>query len=248
MSGITRTAGTAPPGPLVRLSVTRLLRTAAALGAAVLLVAGCGSSSSEDSGYATLHGVEDGTAGSPFHGTPVAAPYHLPKADWTDTDGAMVSWPRNGLPAPVTVVFFAYTSCPDVCPTQLADLTQALRGADVEVRDDVAVVVVTVDPERDDAATLRAYLDRYDTTLERKYVGLRSDDLDMVGKAAGALGVALTGSTTSSYGYEVGHGAQLIGFGPDGTAPVIWLPGTPVGDIRADLTTLARGDEGGSTP
>ncbi len=108
--------------------------------------------------------------------------------------------------------------------------------------------MVTVDPERDDAATLRAYLDRYDTTLERKYVGLRSDDLDMVGRAAEALGVALTGSSTTSYGYEVGHGAQLIGFGPDGTAPVIWLPGTPVGDIRADLTTLARGDEGGSTP
>lgn len=248
MSGVTRAAGTGRPGPLVRLDVTPLLRSAAVLGAVAVLAAGCGSSPSEQPGYATLHAAQDATAASPFRGTPVAAPYHLPKAVWTDTDGAMVTWPRNGLPAPVTVVFFAYTSCPDVCPAQLADLTQALRGADAEVRDDVAVVMVTVDPRRDDAARLRAYLDRFDTSFERKYVGLRSDDLEMVGKAAEALGVALTDRTANSHGYEVGHGAQLIGFGPDGTAPVIWLPGTPVGDMRADLTTLASGDEGGSGP
>ncbi len=248
MSGVTRPPGTRRARPLVRLSVTLAVRSAATVGAVALLVTGCGSSATQDPGYATVHTLDAAAAAAPFRGTPVAAPYHLPTARWTDTDGGVVSWPGDGLPAPVTVVFFAYTSCPDVCPTQLADLTAALRGADPEVRDDVAVVVVSVDPERDDAATLRAYLDRYDATLPRTYVGLRSDDLDMVGRAAQALGVALTDPSTTSYGYEVGHGAQLIGFGPDGTAPVIWLPGTPVGDIRADLTTLAADDEGGSSP
>jgi protein SCO1/2 len=122
-----------------------------------------------------------------------------------------------------------------VCTTQLADMTSALRGADPAVRDETGLVFVTVDPKRDDADTIRAYLDRFDPS----YVGLRSADRGMLVEAAADLGVAMTGSSDTDVGYEVGHGGQLIGFGPDGTAPVIWQPGTPVADIRADLATLA---------
>src|SRR5262245_45962176 len=57
----------------------------------------------------------------------------------------------------VVVLAFGFTSCPDVCPVTLATLAQARRrlGADAQ---DVQVVYVTVDPERDDAARMRAYL------------------------------------------------------------------------------------------
>ena len=89
-----------------------------------------------------------------------------------------------------------------------------------------------------DVATMRSYLDRFDSS----FVGL-TGSLSTIESAASGLGVALTGNATSTAagagGHEVGHGAQLTGFGPDRKASVIWLPGTPVGDLRDDLTTLA---------
>src|SRR5262245_4454008 len=64
----------------------------------------------------------------------------------------------------VVALAFGFTSCPDVCPIALATLAQARRklGADAQ---DVQVVYVTVDPERDDAARMRAYLASFDTTF-----------------------------------------------------------------------------------
>ena len=54
----------------------------------------------------------------------------------------------------------------------------------------------------------------------------------MVEQAAAQVGVALTGQTDLKGGYEVGHGAQIIGFGPGGVS-VVWVPGTPVADMRS---------------
>lgn len=257
MIALTLVAGTRDARPLVghvvrwtlRRRRTGRRRSGGGAVGAVLLVAGAlaGCAGPTSSGYATVNSV--GTGGSsPYRGTAIDEPYVLPRAIWHDTAGTTVQWPKDGLPAPVTVVFFGYTNCPDVCPTQLADVTQAIRASDPAVQARTGVVFVTVDPQRDDAATLRAYLDRYDTTLSRPYVGLRNEDTDVVARAATALGIALTGSSTTAHGYEVGHGAQLIGFGPDGDAPVIWLPGTPVGDIKADLATLSAQRGGESSP
>lgn len=182
----------------------------------------------------------DSAGSSRFKGTSLDTPYVLPAASWTDVDGHAVTWPSDGLPKPVTVVFFGYTRCPDVCATQLADAAAAMRRLDPGVRSKVGLEFVTVDPARDDAATMRAYLARFDPT----FVGL-TGSLATIQSAADALGVALTGNASSKAagagGYEVGHGAQLIGFGPDRKASVLWLPGTPVGDLRDDLTTLAGG-------
>jgi len=181
-----------------------------------------------------------GGSDSAFKGSALDTPYVLPKATWTDLDGRVVRWPQDGLPKPVTVVFFGYTHCPDVCATQLADAAAAMRRLDPGVRTKVGLEFVTVDPVRDDEATMRTYLARFDPS----FIGL-TGSLPTVERAASALGVALTGTSTSTAsgagGYEVGHGAQLIGFGPDGRAAVVWLPGTAVGDLRDDLTTLAAG-------
>lgn len=225
--------GTNRAGPNVGPIVSRRLsRALPALLAAVLgatLLAGCAAPA--DPGYATIHPIG---SSSPYRGVAIDPPYQLPRATWTDTAGNKVSWPADGLPQLVTVLFLGYTNCPDVCPTQLADITSAIRGAPPAVRSKVGLEFITVDPRRDDAKTLRAYLDRFDPS----YAGLRSDDVPMLKRAATSLGVAMTGSSDTVTGYEVGHGGQLIAFGADGTAPVIWTPGTPVADIRADLTTL----------
>ncbi|RQO59301.1 SCO family protein [Paucibacter sp. KBW04] len=71
----------------------------------------------------------------------------------------------------VVVVFFGYTQCPDVCPTTLAELAEVKRslGADGER---VQGVFVTVDPERDTAPLLKAYLASFDPS----FVALRGSE------------------------------------------------------------------------
>ena len=173
-------------------------------------------------------------APSPYRGTHIEPAYALPTATWTDTTGAVVRWPKDGLPHPVQIIFFAYTHCPDVCSTQLADATRAIRGLPDAVRAKVGLTVITVDPQRDDAATLRTFLDRFDPS----FVGLRPGGSASLDTSALALGVGLDSARTKNYQAEVAHGGQLIGFGPSGTAPVIWLPGIAPSDITADLATL----------
>jgi protein SCO1/2 len=62
------------------------------------------------------------------------------------------------------ILGFGFSSCPDVCPITLATLASARKKLG-ELRDQVQVVYVTVDPERDDAARLRTYLEKFDPTF-----------------------------------------------------------------------------------
>src|SRR5690606_3849977 len=61
----------------------------------------------------------------------------------------------------VVLLFFGYTSCPDVCPTTLAEMQQlySLLGEDAQ---NVAVVLITVDPERDTVERLAQYMPAFD--------------------------------------------------------------------------------------
>ena len=68
------------------------------------------------------------------------------------------------------VVFFGYTQCPDVCPTTLATLAQAMKELGPDA-DRVQVVFITVDPERDTADLLGKYVPAFDP----RFVGLRGD-------------------------------------------------------------------------
>jgi protein SCO1/2 len=68
------------------------------------------------------------------------------------------------------VVFFGYTQCPDVCPTTLAALADAMRGLGADA-DRVQVLFVTVDPERDTEELLSRYVPAFDP----RFLGLRGD-------------------------------------------------------------------------
>jgi protein SCO1/2 len=154
--------------------------------------------------------------------------YVRPTDSFTDTSGAPWTFAAGAI-RPVTLVTFGYTSCPDVCSAQLADLVAALRRIDPGLRQRIQVVWITVDPKRDTPDVIRTYLDRFDSTM----VGLLASG-PVLERAASQLGVGLSGED----GYEVGHGAHIIGFGPSGVS-VVWVQGTPVGDLRADISRLA---------
>ncbi|MFC6694354.1 SCO family protein [Nocardioides daphniae] len=66
----------------------------------------------------------------------------------------------------LTLVFFGYTHCPDICGVVMSTIASALTQVDEELRDRVDMVFVTTDPARDDAEVLRGYLDRYNPEFE----------------------------------------------------------------------------------
>jgi protein SCO1/2 len=165
--------------------------------------------------------------------------FTLPDVTFTDTAGAKFRL-REDTRDPVTLLFFGYTSCPDICNAVLADVAAALRRADPTVRESTRLVFVTTDPARDTGPAIRAYLDRFDPS----YVGLRAP-MPTVRRAAAELGGALTGKEKlPGGGYEVGHGTQVTAFGPDERSLVLWTPGTPVADLRHDLGLLTRTAQG----
>jgi protein SCO1/2 len=77
-----------------------------------------------------------------------------------DADGRVRS--LDDFKGKVTVVFFGYTQCPDVCPTTMAELAQVKRSLGGK-GGDVQGVFVTVDPERDTPQVLKAYMANFDT-------------------------------------------------------------------------------------
>jgi len=118
------------------------------------------------------------------------------------TDGEGRPFDLASLRGRPVLVFFGYTHCPDVCPTNLADVRDALKLVDGKV----GVVFVTVDPARDDAAAMRQYVDYY----QSGFVGLTGTD-DEIRAAAGAWGVSYAKvETGSAAGYAMAHTADTF--------------------------------------
>ncbi len=177
-----------------------------------------------------VDGEDDG-----WSGTRVETPYEIPTQSLTDTSGQSYNLATS--PAtPITLVFFGYTHCPDVCITVMSDLAVALKRSDVRVQDRVTVAFVTTDPARDDEQTIREWLDLFDPS----FVGL-TGDLDVIKDMAEQLGVVVEGmKELPSGGYEVGHSAQVIGMQQDQGGVIVWTPSTPSGDLREDLARLVE--------
>ena len=203
----------------------RLTALVALVAVSASLLVGCADGNSS-TGQVTANGEQG------WHGTAVSDGYPLPTQTFTDTEGEAVQ-AADLATAPVTLVFFGYTHCPDICNVVLATVASALRGAEPEVRDDVRLLFVTTDPDRDTPDVVRTYLDRFDPAYE----GLVAP-AGTVEQAAKALYIAYEKPDGSHGGsYEVDHGTYTTGF-VDGEARVVWSAETSVGDLRADLTRL----------
>jgi len=129
------------------------------------------------------------------------------------------------------LVFFGYTHCPDVCPTNLADTRAALRLVDQKV----GVVFVTIDPARDDAAAMKQYVDYY----RSGYIGLTGTDAQ-IADAAGAWGVSYARvESTAAAGYAMAHTADTFLVDAQGRLrDIIWFGAGPE-IIAARISGLA---------
>ena len=147
-------------------------------------------------------------------GEPKMPPYHAADISWQHPQANFQLTDFNGQPRKladfrdkVVVLFFGYTHCPEVCPTTLADLAQAMRllGKDA-VR--VQVLFITLDPERDTPALLAKFVPSFNPS----FLGLYGD-VQATAQAAKAFGVAYVKQYDKHGGYTLDHtdGIYLIG-------------------------------------
>ena len=135
------------------------------------------------------------------------------------------------------LLYFGYTSCPDVCPTTLADLRAALR----ELGDDsekVNVAMVTIDPERDTDEVITGYVQSFIPGAH----GLRTAVADDLRAAADVFGADYGVSVDDEGKYEVFHTANLYAIDDQGLLQVTWPFGTESENIAADLELLLEAE------
>ena len=139
------------------------------------------------------------------------APRSLPSLSLVDQDGR--PWGTDRFAGHWTLVFFGYTSCPDVCPTMLATLAQVRKSlSDLPPALQPRVLFVSVDPERDDPSRLAAYVRFFDPSFEGA-----TGDARGVADAAAAFGVPYLKVDVPGGGYNMDHGSGLFLVGPGGT-------------------------------
>ncbi|HZY77762.1 MAG TPA: SCO family protein [Jatrophihabitantaceae bacterium] len=135
------------------------------------------------------------------------------------------------------VLYFGYTNCPDVCPTTMADLGNALRKLPSLAQAHTQVVFVTSDPVRDTTARMRTWLANFDSGLLLPFVGLTAS-IKQIDSVAKSVGVPLSPPVVAKNGsVSVEHGAQTLAF-VGGRASVLWLAGTTPADYAHDIGRL----------
>ena len=204
-----------------------LLRRAAATAALALVLplAACGGSTGAADDPAR---ADDG-----LYGAVLDQPYPVPAVPLEDT--ARRTEPlAERFDKPLTLVFFGYTNCPDICLAVMSDLASTRARLSEKQAEQVQVLLVTTDPRRDDPATLRTYLDRFDRSFE----GLTGPLKDVVA-AGDAFHVAIEkGRKLPTGGYEVTHSTPVLGVVPGDGAPsvrIVWTEGTSAAKMAADV-------------
>lgn len=167
-----------------------------------------------------------------FRGTAYVEPYPAAsEISLTRADGT--PFRLSEMRGKVVLLFFGYTSCPDVCPTTMAELKQALEKVGAKA-DQVQVVYVTVDPQRDTPQRVQEYVNHFDP----KFIGLSGSESELakVWNDYGIFREIVEG--TSAAGYMVNHTARVTMIDQQGNLRVSFPFDTPVESIVHDLKLL----------
>lgn len=189
--------------------------------------------------FVTLSACKPQPERAVYSGMMLTPPRGKPDFTFTSTTGAPYEF-RKETDGRVTLLFFGYTYCPDVCPMHMANIAAVLRKLDYADRQRVRVVFVTTDPDRDTPPRLRSWLDQIDSS----FVGVAGPPQQIaalqqsLGLAPAKPEPAPAGSASSSYG--VSHAAVVLAFTPDDSLRVLYPFGVRQQDWARDIPQLLR--------
>lgn len=134
----------------------------------------------------------------------------------------------------LTLLFFGYTFCPDVCPTTLARLRAAMDRLGQHKQDRIKVLFVSVDPARDDPGQLAAYTGSFGPG----FIGATAE-LERLRRLTSRYGSSFShGPREESGQYPVTHGSSVLVFDRDGRARLLIREDDGVEAIAHDLRAL----------
>jgi protein SCO1/2 len=155
----------------------------------------------------------------------IGGPFHL-----IDQNGKPVS--DADLKGKWQLVFFGYTHCPDTCPTALNEIALALDRLGMK-RDEVEIVFITVDPERDTPDVLKSYVQSFDAPI----IALTGSP-DAVAQAAKAYRVFYAKHPRGDGDYDMDHSAVIYVMNPEGRFTATFTPDSSADAIVQRLQKL----------
>jgi protein SCO1/2 len=169
-----------------------------------------------------------------LRGQVVDPPASKPEFTLTDTKGEPFNF-RKETDGTLTLLFFGYTNCPDVCPLHMSNIAAVLHQLPISKARQVSVVFVTTDPGRDTPERLRNWLDEFDP----RFIGLTGTAQELeAAQAATGVPAAVVTPSSSHADYMVGHSARVLAYTPDNRFRASYPFGTRQEDWAHDLPRL----------
>jgi protein SCO1 len=168
-----------------------------------------------------------------LRGSEIDPPVPAPEIHLSSTHGG--EYKLSDQKGHLVLMFFGYTSCPDVCPVTLSEMRQ-LRSRLGNLASNVDFVYVTVDPERDTLDHMTNYLNAFDPGV----IGLTGSvaELEPVWAPYGVWREIQEGATAA--GYLVGHSSRLYVIDRNNQLRATYPFGTPIEDVESDLRYLLK--------
>ena len=135
----------------------------------------------------------------------------------------------------VVIVYFGYTSCPDICPTTLQTVAAALHALPEDKQDRVTAVLISLDPERDTLEHLQEY-----TAWFHPRIRGGTDSAEAIAELAGRWGVSWrkVEAEGSAMGYTLDHDSRAFLIAPDGRMVGTVRHGTPADSLARQVESL----------
>lgn len=169
--------------------------------------------------------------GTPFTGITEVTPPRVVR-DFTLTNQDEQPTTLSSFRGEYTLLFFGFTHCPDVCPLTLLEYKQ-IRNALGERADDVNLLFISVDGERDTPAALKDYIARFDSAI----VGLTGDEATLrdIGTDYDLYFAKRASPTNQADDYLMDHTSNMFVVNPQGELVAFYTFGTDIRIVTADL-------------
>jgi protein SCO1 len=215
----------------------RVLSVVGFIALAAIALAACGGSSPSGNAVVSQVGGPPETSATYPGALLFPRSYAKPTVTLEDTAGAPYSI-ESGTKGELTMVYFGYTHCPDLCPLNMETTATALQRLPQSERSRIKVVFVTTDPKRDTPSVIRIWLDHFDPT----FIGL-TGSIAQIQQTEAATGIPLSfaeHATEAGASYTVVHAGYVLVYTQDNRAHIEFPAELLPSQEAQDLTALLR--------